>query len=422
MSDCGSVADALVVQALQFATKAIPYLAGGAGKFAPVQYSGGILEPEKFICEVGLFLYSCHPMAARRIEVQEALLTAGAALAEHARSDMLLAKIILDSSLISELAMAHVCLTAIGIPDPIFESVLVDLAADEQAPREQAPWKDLESAWFSKIAPWASPPRYLQSSANKTVLAAGINPLVSSRSDLYGLTHALMYATDFGKQRLEFMLRPHEAILAEIESAIARLLDDDDFDLTAELLLAWPYLRVQPSPIAKFAFDVLAETTRKVGFLPSHTLSAASLADLDPSGRRLRIYAESYHTSLVMGLLAAAWPGNEALADTPSPALLPVAGSADALLGLLHPKNPTPLWMGRFSELNRYGRDTLAAMIADIALSRALLCAFDIDSARSILSLCLDRHVTSVSIDSTASLLRRFAVAAKRAPVSWRRT
>lgn len=49
---------------------------------------------------------------------------------------------------------------------------------------------------------------------------------------------------------------------------VALSLDTDDFDLTAELLLTWSMPGLPWSPVAAFAFRVLAAIEDRLGFLP----------------------------------------------------------------------------------------------------------------------------------------------------------
>jgi len=63
--------------------------------------------------------------------------------------------------------------------------------------------------------------------------------LNGSRDDVYAFTHALMYVTDFNI-RPRRLPRRRAAILAEAEAALARCLDEQDYDLGGEVLLAWP--------------------------------------------------------------------------------------------------------------------------------------------------------------------------------------
>jgi Domain of unknown function (DUF6895) len=77
-----------------------------------------------------------------------------------------------------------------------------------------------------------------------------------------------MYVARFD-QRLPRLPRPRRAILLEAESALARCLDEEDYDLSGELLLSWPLTAASWSAGATFGFRVLARVEDTAGFLPT---------------------------------------------------------------------------------------------------------------------------------------------------------
>ena len=89
-----------------------------------------------------------------------------------------------------------------------------------------------------------------------------------SREDLYAYTHALMYVTDRHLSRKR-MPRRRSDLLADAEAALARCVDDEDYDLAGELLLTWPLTGSRWSATASFAFRTLTFVEDEAGFLPS---------------------------------------------------------------------------------------------------------------------------------------------------------
>jgi hypothetical protein len=63
--------------------------------------------------------------------------------------------------------------------------------------------------------------------------------------------------------------RRRSVILSEAEAVLAWCLDESDYDLVGEVLLAWPLTGSFWSPAATFGFRVLARVEDAVGFLPS---------------------------------------------------------------------------------------------------------------------------------------------------------
>ena len=80
-------------------------------------------------------------------------------------------------------------------------------------------------------------------------------------------------------------------------------MDEQNYDIAGELLMAWPLLQRAMDPIAAFALDCLFKIEAKVGFLPSPGLDTSMLDPDDQIARRTYIYNINYHTALVMGLL-----------------------------------------------------------------------------------------------------------------------
>lgn len=351
---------------LDIAASALPLLA-----CAP--YKRGVTpryQREKFICETALLLYAADGAAYDSPQLRERIHALASALAPHARSETVLMTMHLRPALAPELSVAHNCLTRIGYPDPAFQGELEHaLGASAVGMLERAPWKQLEHAWGAGIG---NPPLTMDPGCApaKSMLGTGLDAFAAEREDLYAFTHALIYLTDFG---LAPRTPPRAAALlvADADVALARCLDDDDFDLAAELLLTWPYLRATWTPTATFALAVLTDVEDEVGLLPSLTLSAERFAELADAERRLYVLREAYHTVYVMGFLASALllPG-----CTP-PAGIEAArdvGAARTVLSLLPACTPMPLWEARLARLPETQQDSLAPFLAAVGVRRAI--------------------------------------------------
>src|SRR6202043_3161647 len=145
---------------------------------------------------------------------------------------------------------------------------------------------------------------------------------------------ALIYVRDFNI-RPRRLPRARALILAEAEAALARCLDEEDYDLGGEVLMAWPITGAAWSAGAAFGFRVLARAEDDNGILPAPG-TRRRLDALDGEARADYRLASGYHTAYVMGLLCAAalHPGRA------PPAALPVRatvdrGAADAILRFL---------------------------------------------------------------------------------------
>lgn len=234
---------------------------------------------------------------------------------------------------------------------------------------------------------------------HRTALGRGVDVLSGSRDDVYALTHALLYATDLGAHDAP-LERPAEAVLGEVRSLLAGALDDDDFDLAGELLLAWPLLGARWDTTGSFAFALLAEIEDRVGLLPSLAIDARGLADQPPPARAAYTAATTYHTAFVMGLLCAVMLRRDSrppvatggpddrIATAPEPDLLPGVG--------------TRQWQ-------RSAKTPPRTLVVDVALRRAVR-RLDLGGVRRLLISALDSGSATTTLASEAArLLRRMA-------------
>ena len=204
-------------------------------------------QPEKVLSETALLLLFAARVDTSYRQVHRRIRALAKQLVPHARSERVLAGITLAPVLARECAAAHVCLSRLGYPDPAFDEVLArSLASDTARRRERVPYRQLELEWLSEIWNPASGGRRRRPSsglAAATTAGIGLDPLSPTRDDVYAFTHSLLYLTDFGRPRR--LPRPKSELLADAEPALAHGLDDDDFDVAGEILLAWPLLRAR---------------------------------------------------------------------------------------------------------------------------------------------------------------------------------
>ncbi|MEO6798665.1 MAG: hypothetical protein ABI178_01815, partial [Rhodanobacter sp.] len=116
-------------------------------------------------------------------------------------------------------------------------------------------------------------------------------------------THALPYATDFG--RVSLPGRVDRQMLLETAEAIAvKALDEDDLDLLAEVLMAPAVLRVAWTPVLTFAWQVLQRVWVEHGFVPGPGLPAVPARESRVQEVR-RVLGTVYHSTFAAGLCAA---------------------------------------------------------------------------------------------------------------------
>lgn len=303
-----STAEAYVVAALDLAEEALPLL----GVIdADTAFGDALNRRVKFLMETGLLLQAVHRTPRLSEATRGRARAIGSLLAPYARHDKLRAALVLRPSVAAEYAVAHGCLTAIGLPDDSFQRAVAHaLAADEAASFQRLPWKELELAWAEDLlgAPRSS---NVAAALPLTFLSRGLDLLGASRMEMYHFTHELIYLTDFGHRRQQ-PPRPAAVLEQEASSAVARTLDDDDFDLCAELLLTWPYLQLPWNGVASYALASLLRVAGELGVLPSMTFDATTAAgQADDAARRAYFLKESYHGQYVWAflMLATLLPG-----------------------------------------------------------------------------------------------------------------
>lgn len=392
-----------LLASLRFAQRSLPVL--GAYFDSGRDDEQAVFRQAKFASETALLLYAAE-IAASADDVVHALVSDIAEqVSPYVRSEELLTMMRLRPSDAAELSTGHTCLTGLGHRDPEFDDALAHLL--EHAPPlvpERVPWKDLEADWWARVGGVLPRVGDLEAARERTGLIQGLDALLARRQDLYAFTHGLMYLTDFGRDPATLSRRAG-AIVADADAALARCLDDDDFDLAGEVLLTWPYLQAPRTATADFGLQVLTRVDDDLGFLPSLSLRVDELEGLEPEEETQALLSEAYHTIYVMGLLAAAMllssePVGEQQQPTP--------GGARVLLELLPDRTPRPQWQQDFENLSASRQDELTAMLASVALRRALR-ASDLRRIRDLLTASLEVGVgTAPAVRQSAQLLRRF--------------
>jgi hypothetical protein len=294
-------------------------------------------------------------------------LVLGREVARMARASRIAVAVALRPSVALDLAVGHILLSNIGLVEADLQGVLERaLRSPVAGARERLPHRALEQAWLSALAGFA--PRPGGTAIAPTAMSCGIDLPGASRDDLYALTHAIAYATDFGRWPVPEGIDP-AAVLELCDSSLAIVLDDDDFDLAAELVMAWPCLHAPLSPTARYAFKVLCHVEDAAGILPSLTLRRETVDRQPAELRAAYTVATAYHTALVMGLACALllrsglpW----------QPELLPAS-----VVGRQLPGRPLRQWQ----EVG----GAPASLVRDIALNRALRRA-DFAKARDVLA------------------------------------
>lgn len=345
--------------------------------------------PDKIIAETAIFLR----IAARVPEVAQRAHTLAKQLVPHARHPRIAVGMVLHPALALDYAVAHSMLESMGYTDATFGQLLASAQRSSVAgARERVPYRELEQHWLTSVARNS---RISLHVIERTALSRGVDLLTGSRDDVYALTHAILYSTDFGAMRINLQ-RDNEDIVAISDSALAGALDDDDFDLAGELLLARPCLGVEWNTTSSFAFAVLARVEDEVGVLPSLSLDGVEYQRQIPEARAQYTAAASYHTAFVMGLLCAC-----ILTSNNRPEALELRDNNGDARG--------KQWQRNVESVAHLQSEELNAFMFDIALRQAVR-TLDLGALPPILEACVASGAPATPLSAqAAALMRRLA-------------
>jgi hypothetical protein len=230
-----------------------------------------------------------------------------------------------------------------------------------------------------------------------------------SREDVYAFTHALMYVSDFNVYP-RLLPRPRAVILAEAEAALARCLDEQDYDLGGEVLLAWPLTGKSWSAAAAFGFRVLARVEDEAGFLPAPSTRLSRLNKIQGDERANYLLATAYHTAYVMGLLCATALQPRRAPPSKIPRSGAAHGSAKMILQFIDADGRSAHWRDEFSQLTEPNRDAIAGLLLNIALRRKIS-RREFGAVQELLKLGYSLGLADAPGSSQAAeMLERFAV------------
>jgi hypothetical protein len=363
---------------------------------------------EKVVAETAMLLLCVEPIRSLDQRIQERFDQVAALLIPLARNPDVLAAICLEPGLAREHALAHIILSRLGHPDTDVDRLLLEsLAIGADFGPERQPHRMLEQEWLVRVWSVGEQPR--QRGARlvaDSMLGRPLDALGPTRFDIYAFTHSVMYASDLGGRRIA-LPRPAAAVAASADSALAYSLDSNDFDLAAEVILTWPMLHLAWSPVATFAFGILAGVEDNLGFLPGLPFEVTRYQALTGDDQSRYALMTSYHTSYIMGFVCATAlsPG------CAPPAAVPPArrsrGAGAAIRRLLNTDGTTPSWEEPFAALGPRQQDSVAPLVLAVLLRRART-AGDLELIRESLEVALTHDLADGPAPiQAAALLRR---------------
>ena len=281
-------------------------------------------------------------------------------LAPLARTPRVWRSLVLRPSRAPMHAMAHLCLQAQGETDDALDAVVrLALRSSAAAANERVPYRLLDAAWTRHLA--FGDAELQHPALALSPLGTGIDLLQATVEDAYAFTHALPYATDFGR----VLLPPtfDATSLMDLADAVAvQALADDDLDLLAEVLMAPAVLRQPWTPTLAFGWQVLDRVWTDNGFVPGPGLPPAVDGESRTQTVR-RVLGTVYHTTLAAGMTCATLLAADAL--PPAPVLGPVGRTAPPAVG-------GRAWREQWARCTQAQQDGLGFLVLSMHLRQAL--------------------------------------------------
>jgi hypothetical protein len=325
--------------------------------------------PDKVIAESAMLAYAAAGAS------RDPRLTSGVAavldrLVPLCRSRQALADAALQPQRAFKYAIPHRLLTALGRPDECFDDfILAQSTSARSMAADLPPVARMEQQWV--MGTWGGKAGEASTGLDVggTALDKPLDVLTVSREDAYALTHMLFYVSDFARTRSVSLRRPTAAVMADVRTLVSRYLRLEDYDLSGELLMAWPELGAAWDPVSAFCFRVLADVEDRVGILPCGNLDPRRLATMTPADAGRYTRATSYHTAFVMGFCCAA-----ALRGGPPTLDVPTTERSEVLWPELYELvgHHRGHWQPVFATLTDAQKESLTPMLADMATLDAL--------------------------------------------------
>lgn len=398
--------------ALEIAANALEHLADRG--YRDPQEPGNNIPPDKLVAETA-FLLVAASTATPRAEFREQIDGIARKLVPLARSSRVSLALTIQPALALDFAHAHICLSRLGYGDPAFDAHLRRvLCAQVASSRERVPYRMLELEWVRRS--WEAAGDRVRTRRgirrSPTILSRPVDIFGASAEDFYAFTHAILYYRDFNIAP-QPLPRPRAAILGEAEGLLARAVDQQDYDIAAELLMAWPLTGKSWSAAATFALAVLAHVEDEAGFLPAASTRVERIEQLEGMERKQYVLATAYHTAYVMGILCAValQPGRAPRAELPCG--MKSHAAARNLFEALAAESGARHWHHPFAALPAPEQETLAPFLLTMRLHRAVS-RRDVSAVQDLLRAANAFEISDIpACGQAAALLYRLSALAR---------
>ena len=259
--------------------------------------------------------------------------------------------------------LAHGCLHQLGCREDSFDQLArAALTSSAANACERVPYRLLDVAWIRHLL--LGDDELDHPSLETSPIMRGVDLVGATVEDAYAFSHALPYATDFGRRPLPRTVDT-AWLSGTADALVLKALDEDDLDLLGELLMAPALLRRCWTPVQWFGWRVLCDTWRHYGFVPGPGLPPPVEGE-DAAETARRVLGTVYHTTLVGGLAVATLVSSGQL-----PPATPPEGPPCVVVDV-DPADTSRAWQRTWHALDDEERHALTAVPAGMALHRAV--------------------------------------------------
>lgn len=163
---------------------------------------------------------------------------------------------------------------------------------------ERLPFRELERRWVQGLY---GQENSIADVVDHTLVSKLRDPNGLTRSDVYAITHAIMFATDFGQKPLVYI--DVAEITHIIDFLAMKSIIDDDLDILGELLICGSCIRQPPTRVRRIGIQLIRDVWSRHGLVPGPTFNPKKYKNLDTMRQEIYSILECYHTTYVAGIM-----------------------------------------------------------------------------------------------------------------------
>ncbi|HKB51906.1 MAG TPA: hypothetical protein VKC63_10815 [Solirubrobacterales bacterium] len=259
---------------------------------------------DKVVAETALLILLAHRVPCLTSGQGGKLDELASLVSPYARSDRNAVMMMRFPQSVPTLGFAHIALTGAGYSDAQFDKVIRQCMETGQVVCfERIPFRFAELLWQHEVLGVKA--EYSRGEVDGLSIAStSPNPCFGLREQAYQLTHALMYATDFGRDPRQLRDR-QQMLMRTLDGFLTWTSTAEDFDLVCELLVGIECLGGRWSPAALVAGTQVWQTWSRLGYVPDINYDEGKHRSLTGSAATAYAIRRTYHTTYVLGILSA---------------------------------------------------------------------------------------------------------------------